>query len=116
MRKFYILISIFIVLGVIMVSTLSFDSSVHCRIFFRELDVPVGFLIALSSSFSFLASIALLIGLGLTNSLISQENVKVKNKIEDAKIKQEIEVDKVKQLEAKVKTLEEALKKVIKQD
>lgn len=113
MKKIYIIFSIFTVLGIIMIGTLLFDSTIHCNLFFRELNIPLGFLIALSSSFSFLASIALLIGLGLTSSTNTQDNIKVKNKIEDAKIKQEIDADRVKQLEAKVKTLEEALKKAI---
>ena len=74
--------------------------------------MSIGLLIALVTAFSLLASLALLIGLGLT-SASSNEDIKVKNKVEDAKLKQEIETDKVKQLEAKIKTLEEALKKVV---
>lgn len=91
-----LMVGIFVLLNISNIITLENN--------FFQLRVNVGFLIlfaALAGSI-----IMLLLGLGLGSSKKSKE---LKRKIEDEKLNKEIESDKIKQLEAKVKTLEEAL-------
>ncbi len=110
MKKFYCILSIFLIFCIVSLSIASTPIGFDLKLWFIELHTSTGLLLALTSAFSCLASLSLLISLGLTGQ--PQENIKIKNKIEETKLKHEIESDKVKQLEAKIKTLEEALKKV----
>lgn len=112
MKKFYGILAALLILIVVSISISASHIAHTIEIFFFKTNISLGLLIALVAAFSLLASLSLLIALGLT-SVIPVVDVKIKNKVEDAKLKQEIETDKVKQLEAKIKTLEEALKKVV---
>lgn len=71
---------------------------------FFSFKVNVGFLIFLSAIASSLATLLFSLSFG------KQNKSKLKKQIENEKLNYELESEKVKQLEAKIKTLEEALK------
>lgn len=75
---------------------------------FLSLRANVGFFILFCSILSSLATLLFLMTVSL-NSKTSN----VKKQLESAKLTQEIESVKVSQLEAKIKTLEEAIKKAV---
>ncbi len=75
---------------------------------FLSLRANVGFFVLFCSVLSSLATFLLLMTVNL-----SSKTSNVKKQLENAKLTQEIESVKVSQLEAKIKTLEEALKKVV---
>lgn len=71
---------------------------------FFSFKANVGFLIFLSAIASSLATLLFSLSFG------KQNKSKLKKQIENEKLNYELESEKVKQLEAKIKTLEEALK------
>lgn len=110
MKKFYGILSIVLILFIVSICILTSNTSHTLNFLVFQVNLSVGLLVALTVAFSLLASLSLLLSLGLAAK--PEENIKMKNKVEEAKLKEEVETGKVKQLEAKIKTLEEALKKV----
>ena len=116
MKQLCAAISIFLILLVLVISISTFGTNVSFDIFSFNVNLPVGSLASLISAFSFLSALSLLIALGLTDTEEALSPVQRKNKLEEDKIRKEIESDRVKYLEAKVKTLESAIKKVNKSE
>ena len=95
------LISLIIVLIFIL---LNISNSILIETSFLSLKVNVGFLILFCSVLSSMSVLLFMISTG------SKADIRFKNQTDRAKLNYEIESDKVKQLEAKIKTLEEALR------
>jgi hypothetical protein len=112
MKQLCAVISVFLILLVLVISISTFGANVSFSIFSFNMDLPVGSLASLISAFSFLSALSLLIALGLTDTEEPMSPVQKKNKLEEDKIRKEIESDRVKYLEAKIKTLESAIKKI----
>lgn len=96
--------SLFILIGLFVL--LNISNSIAVETSFLSLRANVGFLILFCVILSILATLLFLMSIG------SRSTTNIKKQAEDAKLRHEIESAKVIQLEAKVKTLEEALKKV----
>lgn len=96
--------SLFLILFITIVVFVNISSSITLETNFLSLKANVGFLILLCTV---LGSISILL---LIFSFGSSRDKKLKKQIENQKLEHEVEFDKVKQLEAKIKTLEEALK------
>ena len=101
----FISITIFLAIGLFVL--LNISNSIALETSFLSLRANVGFLILFCVVLSILATILFLMSIG------SKPATNVKKQIEDAKLGREIEFTKVIQLEAKIKTLEEALKKAV---
>ena len=97
-------IIIFLIIGLFVL--LNISNTIALETSFLSLKANVGFLILFCVVLSILATILFLISIG------SKPATNTKKQVEDAKLKHEIESLKITQLEAKINTLEEALKKV----
>ena len=100
----FISITIFLAIGLFVF--LNVSNTIALETSFLSLRANVGFLILLCAILSILATLLFLMSMG------SKSATNVKKQIEDAKLGREIESLKINQLEAKIKTLEEALRRV----
>ncbi|OGI20767.1 MAG: hypothetical protein A3B68_09530 [Candidatus Melainabacteria bacterium RIFCSPHIGHO2_02_FULL_34_12] len=94
----------FLIIFVVILFNLSNQISVETS--FLSLKTNIGFLIFASTVLSCIGTILL----GYSQGIFFKSDRKLKNQIESTKLSYETETEKVKQLEAKIKTLEEALK------
>lgn len=104
-------IAVVLFVSVIFLVLINISNSIALESNFFSVRANIGFLIFLCSVISSIGTILFLISIGV--SLGNQS--KLKKQIESTKLNYEVESDKVKQLEGKIKTLEEALKKAISQ-
>ena len=95
---FFLLITLIILFNV--------SNKISIETSFLSLKTNVGFLIFICSVLGMMGTIFL----GLSLGWFSKVDKGLKKHFENTKLNYEIESDKVKQLEAKIKTLEEALK------
>lgn len=96
---------------IVLIIVLNFSNTISVETSFFSFKANVGFLIFLTSILSYFATIFLLLSMGWSyRANESKIKNQIKNQIEKTKLNYEIESDKVKQLEAKIQTLEAALK------
>ena len=107
MKTFYRFISFVLILLVVVIVIFNISNTITLETGFLSLKANVGFLIFFSAIISSVSTIFLEMSLGWFSKT---DKNKFKKQIENTKLNYEIESDKVKQLEAKVRTLEEALK------
>ena len=100
----FISITIFLLIGLFVLFNIS--NTIALETSFLSLRANVGFFILFCAILSSLATLLLLISMKSSKS-------DFKKQFENAKLDHEIESGKVSQLEAKIKTLEEALKKAV---
>lgn len=112
MRAFLFLIGLMLCLLIFGVAAFNISNTVAIKSNFLNIEVNAGFLVFISG---ILGSIATLFFLASFVSFSNLGREKLKKQIDDAKLNYEIGSDKVKQLEAKIQTLEEALKIATKQ-
>ena len=98
-------VSVFFLIGLFVF--LNSSNTIAIEASFLSTRVNVGFLIFLCVVLSSLATLLFLMSMDLN---LKSNSINVKKQIENAKLSHEIESAKVNQLEAKIKTLEEALK------
>ncbi len=108
MKNIFRFVSTMIFLAIGLFVLLNISNTIALETSFLSLRANVGFLILFCAILSSLATLLLLISM---NPIYKPTN-SFKKQLEDAKLGHEIESSKVNQLEAKIKTLEEALKKV----
>ena len=109
MRLISQIFSFVIIVLILLVFFVNISNTITLETSFISLKANVGFLILSCSILSSLATLLFLISKGwFLNSDIN----KLKRQHEKSKLNHELESDKVKQLEAKINTLEEALKAV----
>ncbi len=101
----FISITVFLVIGLFVL--LNISNSIAIETSFLSLRANVGFLILFCVVLSVLGTLLFLMSIG------SNPARNIKKQIEYEKLGREIESIKVIQLEAKIKTLEEALKKAV---
>lgn len=95
-------LALFLFLLICIIALVNISNTITIETSFLSLKVNIGFLILLSATASSLGT------LFLSNSFNNKN--KLKKQIKSEKLSYQIESDKVKQLEAKINTLEEALK------
>ncbi|GEM_PF-3072572 len=100
----FLAIVLFLIIALIVLSNISNKISIETS--FLSLKTNVGFLIFLCVILSNVGTVFL----GLSFKWFSVTNKNLKKQVENTKLNYEVESEKVKQLEAKIKTLEEALK------
>ena len=105
MKAFFRFLSVFLFLIVACFVLLNTSNTIAIETDFFSLRTNVGFLVLLCAALSSIASILLV----MTFSS-SAKTKNLKKQAEEAKLNYEVESDKVKQLEAKITTLEQALK------
>ncbi len=105
MKIIFRFISITMVLVIGLFVLLNISNTIALETSFLSLRTNVGFFILFCAILSSLATVLFLISLKSSKS-------NFKKQLEDSKLDHEIESSKVSQLEAKIRTLEEALKKV----
>lgn len=110
MRIVTFLFSLFLALVIGLLVVLNISNLIAMETIFGPIRGNVGLLILFSALLGSLITICLGIALSFSRQ---EDKKKLKKERESAKLKQEIESDKVRQLEAKIKTLEEALKRTI---
>lgn len=96
--------SLFLILFITIIVFVNISSSITLETNFLSLKANVGFLILLCTVLGSISILLLIFSFGIS------KDKKLKKQLENQKLEHEIESDKVKQLEAKIKTLEEALK------
>ena len=106
MRAISLLISLILTLAILAFVLLNVSNVITMENAFIQLKVNVGFLILFIALSGGIITICLGVAFGISSKSKTKE---LKKKVEDQKLKGEIESDRVKQLEAKIKTLEEAL-------
>ena len=111
MKIFFKFIAFLLFIAVALVFLVNISNSISLETPFFSIKANVGFLILSCALLSSLATVFFIISTGL---FIRSGETKFKKQIENTKLNYEIESDKVKQLEAKIKTLEEALKMMTK--
>lgn len=111
MRNLFNSISVLLSLLIAIIVLLNISNTIILETSFISLKANVGFLILFCSILGSLVTMSL--GISLNWNSRTNEN-KVKKQIEKSKLNYEIESDRVKQLEAKINTLEEALRVAIK--
>lgn len=104
MKATFKFLSLLLLLIVLCSGLINISNSISIETSFLSLRVNIGFLIFFCSVLSALSLLLLLM------SLNTKGKQNLKKQAENARLNYEIESDKVKQLEAKIKTLEEALK------
>ena len=104
----FISITIFLVIGFFVF--LNTSNTIVLEVSSLSLRTNVGFFVLLCVV---LSSIATLLFLMSMNHTLKLTNPNFKKQLETAKLNHELESSKVSQLEAKIKTLEEALKKIV---
>ncbi|MBI3591262.1 MAG: hypothetical protein HY094_07810 [Candidatus Melainabacteria bacterium] len=104
-------ISFSILLFIFLIAISNISNAITIETVFLSLKVNVGFLILMCSVLTSFAMV--LFNISASSSVALDKN-NLKKQIENQKLKHELESDKVKQLEAKIYTLEEALKMVTK--
>ena len=107
MKLVFRFISVMIFLAIGLFVLLNISNTIALETSFLSLRANVGFFILFCAILSSLATLLLLISMNSTPKLIKNN---FKKQLESAKLDHEIESSKVSQLEAKIKTLEEALK------
>src|SRR3989338_2597554 len=100
----FISITVFLTIGLFVL--LNISNTIALESSFLSIRTNVGLLILLCAILSSLATLLLFLSVGSTRNSI-------KKQIENAKLEHEIESAKVSQLEAKIRTLEEAIKKAV---
>ena len=100
-------ISFVLILLVAVIVIFNVSNTITLETSFLSLKANVGFLIFFCAVIGGLSTILFLMSLNKSDKV---ENSKFKRQFENTKLNYEIESEKVKQLEAKIKTLEEALK------
>ena len=111
MKTFLKFVSFSILLFILLIAVSNISNTMTIETNFLNLKVNVGFLILMCSVLSSLATILFNISF---NNNAKQDRNKLKKQVENEKLNYEVESDKLKQLEAKINTLEEALKMVTK--
>ena len=107
MKAFLRFLSLFLFVALLLFVLVNTSNSISIETSFFSLHVNVGFLILFCSTLASLSTLLFLMAFNLSGG----KNEKLlKRQAEDIKLSHEIESDKVKQLEAKIKTLEEALR------
>ena len=96
---------LFLLIAIIVLTNISNTISIETN--FISLRANVGFLIFFCAIISSLGTIFLILARG---SFLQADKNKLEKQAEDTKLDFEIELEKVNQLEAKIKTLERALK------
>ena len=109
MRAFFRFVAFFLLAIVAGIVLFNISNSIAIETSFFSLRTNVGFLILFCSILGSLITLLLLFSFGVS---LKSSDSKFKKQIENAKLTSEIESDKVKQLEAKIKTLEEALRSI----
>lgn len=109
MKTLFKTISFLIFLFITLFVLLNLSNTIAIETSFLSLRVNVGFLILLSTVLSSIGTLLFLISMNLPSK--SANNFK--KQFENAKLGHEIESSKVNQLEEKIKTLEEAIKKAV---
>lgn len=107
MKTIFKFFAFILILLIILVVIANISNTISLETSFFSLKANVGFLILFCSVLGSVATISLGISLGWYSK--SDQN-KLKKSLENTKLNYEIELEKIKQLEAKVRTLEEALK------
>lgn len=102
MKTILRLLALFLFLLICIIALLNISNTITIETSFLSLKVNIGFLILLSATASSLGTL-------LLSSSFNNKN-RLKKQIESEKLSHQIESDKVKQLEAKINTLEEAIK------
>ncbi len=97
--------TIFLAIGLFVL--LNISNTIALETSFLSLRANVGFFILLCAVLSSIATLLLLM------SMNKSFGINAKKQLEDTKLGHEIESSKVSQLEAKIKTLEEAIKKAV---
>ena len=104
-RVFHIIsLSIFVLIGFLVL--LNISNTIALETSFLSLRANVGFFLLFCAALSSLGTILFSMSISFSKSSTSN----FKKQLEDAKLNHELESGKVNQLEAKIKTLEEALK------
>ncbi len=106
MRVVFRFISIVLFLAIVLIVLFNIPNKLSIETSFFSLKTNVGFLILLCALLSNMGTVFL----GLSLGWYSRTDKRLKRQVEETKLGYEVESDKVKQLEAKIKTLEEALK------
>ena len=104
-------LSLIISVIIVLIFLVNISNTITLESSFLSVKANVGFLILACSVLSSLATVFYFISIGL---FLNPELSKYKKQVEKTKLNYELESDKVKQLEAKVNTLEEALKTMTK--
>jgi len=112
MKGIYFLIAFVFCCVVAVLAFINFSNVITIESNFVNLKVNVGVLILFSVMLGSLSTI--FVGMFLGWSADKGSSRELLKHVENEKLKNEIESDKVKQLEAKIKTLEEALKSITK--
>ena len=107
MKAVFRFFSLFFSLLIILIVLLNISNTIAIETSFLTLKANVGFLNLSCTLLGSLITVLLLLSFGIT---VKSSESKLKKKFENAKLHHEIESDKMKQLEAKIKTLEEALR------
>ena len=110
MKILFKILSVFVFSLIGLFVFLNSSSTIAIEASFLSTRVNVGFLILLCVILSSLATLLFLMSMDLN---LKSNNMNIKKQIENVKLNHEIESAKVNQLEAKIKTLEEALKRAI---
>ena len=110
MKTISILISTIFYLLIFWITYLNISNVISLESGPINIRVSVGGLIFLAAIMGSFATVFTGIAQGL---FVNKRENKLSKQVENVKLKHEIESDKVKQLEAKIKTLEEALKAAI---
>lgn len=103
MKTVFNLFSLLSFLLIALISLLNISNTITIENSFLSIRANVGFLILFCAMLSSIATL-------LFSMASRRDKNKLKNQIETTKLNYEIESDKVKQLEAKISTLEQALK------
>lgn len=111
MKIFYRCIAFVLVFLIFLIVLFNISNTIILETSFISLRANVGLLIFFCATVGSLSTVFLLMSL---DSFSRDDKDKFKKQIETAKLNYEIEFEKVRQLEAKIKTLEEALKLAMK--
>ena len=107
MKKIFRLFAFIFLLTIGVFVVFNITNSITLETPFISVKSNIGFLILFCAILSCLSTLLFIFPTGSSGN--SEKN-KIKKQFENTKLNYEIESDKVKQLEAKIKTLEEALK------
>ena len=111
MKIFYRCIAFVLVFLIFLIVLFNISNTIILETSFISLRANVGLLIFFCATVGSLSTVFLLMSL---DSFSRDDKDKFKKQIETIKLNYEIEFEKVRQLEAKIKTLEEALKLAMK--
>ena len=106
MKAVFRFLSLVFFLLIVLIVLFNIPNKVSIETNFLSLKTNVGFLTFICAVFSNIGTVFL----GISFGWFSKPDRSLKKQVENTKLNYEIESDKVKQLEAKIKTLEEALK------